>query len=272
MLIPCFLAWWNFSQQPQKANFFCEYDKRLLAPTVQKVGTSSAQKFKRRHAGTQKKIIIFLKGGGASFLLLLEDLEGVFLASGGGIRILARGAAVLLQRALLGRQLRDAGGGALGPGGRGGLRLGGTERAGGLGGAVGLARRRPLLLLLLLLRPAHEDGAVGQMLAAALVEPGAAVGQAVQQRDGLHQEAFGGKRREGQRRVRVGAIQVPAEGNATSDRSKVSGSERSRRCGSGRDAKRVSFQAKGETVRSKSHVKRMQNPLGSHFSECSGTP
>lgn len=183
-------------------------------------------------------------GVGHLFPLLLKDLEGVFLAAGGGIRVLPRGATVLLQRTLLGGQLRDAGG-ALGrrhaqlprPRRRGRLGFGGVgaERAGRLGRAVNLAEARRRLHAVHAL---HEDGAFAQQLRGAeLVQAVATIGsvgvqrgggggddgfvpsagQAVHKRSGLHQVAFGAVGgesvaglREGQRRVRVGSIQVPA--------------------------------------------------------------
>lgn len=167
----------------------------------------------------------------------------MFLAAGGGIRVFPRGAAVFLQRALLGRQLRDAGG-ALGrprnarlPCSRRRGRLGfggvGAERAGRLGHAVYVAEAGRRLQAVHAL---HENGAVAhQLRGAELVRAVAAIGgvrvqrgsggygvvptagQPVTQRGGLHQVALGavggepvaglGER---QRRVRVGSIQVPA--------------------------------------------------------------
>lgn len=164
----------------------------------------------------------------------------MFLAAGGGIRVFPRGAAVFLQWALLGRQLRDAGG-ALGwlPCSRRRGRLGfggvGAERAGRLGQAVYVAEAGRRLQAVHAL---HENGAVAhQLRGAELVHAVAAIGgvrvqrggggggygvvppagQPVTQRGGLHQVALGavggepvaglGER---QRRVRVGSIQVPA--------------------------------------------------------------
>lgn len=168
----------------------------------------------------------------------------MFLAAGGGIRVFPRGAAVFLQRALLGRQLRDAGG-ALGrrrnarlPCSRRRGRLGfggvGAERAGRLGQAVYVAEAGRRLQAVHAL---HENGAVAhQLRGAELVHAVAAIGgvrvqrgsggcdgvvppagQPVTQRGGLHQVdlgAVGGEPVAGlgerQRRVRVGSIQVPA--------------------------------------------------------------
>lgn len=62
----------------------------------------------------------------ASLLLLLEDLESVFLAGGGGVRVLARRPTILLQGALLGGELGDAAAVAPGdPRGGGRVQLGG---------------------------------------------------------------------------------------------------------------------------------------------------
>lgn len=165
----------------------------------------------------------------------------MFLAAGSGICVFSRRAAVLLQRALLGRQLRDAGV-ALGPcgprslaptRGRGRVRFGGVgaERAGRLGQAVDLPHAGRLLHAV---HGLHEDGAVGQVAGAHLVHAVppvvglsvqrdgvvSAPGQAVHEGGGLDEEPLGAVGREpiphlgeGQGGVRVGAIQVPVEGN-----------------------------------------------------------
>lgn len=140
------------------------------------------------------------------FLLLLEDLEGVFLAAGSGIRVIPRRAAVLLQGALLVGQLRDAA--ALQwPSScrRRCVRFGGiqADRARRFRQAVNLSQAGRLLQALHVL---HEDGAVvhqlhGTGLVDAVPSVGGvtvqrhgiftAPGQAVHQRGGLDQVAFG---------------------------------------------------------------------------------
>lgn len=134
----------------------------------------------------------------------------MFLAAGSGIRVVPRRSAVLLQGALLVRQLRDAA--ALSsrlPSSRRRrrVRLGGIEadRAGGLRQAVYLPQAGRLLQTL---HGLHEDGAVvhqlhGTGLVDAVPSVGgvavqrrgvfaaAAPGEAVHQRGGLDQVAFG---------------------------------------------------------------------------------
>lgn len=142
------------------------------------------------------------------FLLLLEDLEGVFLAAGSGIRVIPRGGAVLLQGALLVGQLWDAAAlpPQLPPSCRrrcvwfGGIQ---ADRAWRFRQAVNLSQTGRLLQALHVL---HEDGAVvHQLHGTGLVNAVPSVGgvtvqrhgiftaprQAVHQRGGLDQVAFG---------------------------------------------------------------------------------
>lgn len=116
----------------------------------------------------------------------------MFLAAGSGICVFSCGAAVLLQRALLGRQLRDAGG-TLGPRdarlpsscGRGCFGFGGvgTERAGRLRQAVYLSHAERLFNAVHIL---HEYGAVADELCGAhLVHAVPSIGGVSVQRDGI---------------------------------------------------------------------------------------
>lgn len=164
------------------------------------------------------------------FLLFLKDLEGVFLAAGSVIRVIPRRAAVLLQGALLVRQLRDAA--ALPPRLPSSrrwrrVRFSGIEadRARGFRQAVHLSQAGRLLQTL---RVFNEDGAVVRQLhGTGLVNAVPSVGgvtvqrhgvltaprEAVHQRGGFDQVAFGavGRQavtnlRERQRRVRIRSV------------------------------------------------------------------
>lgn len=118
----------------------------------------------------------------------------MFLAAGGGIGVFSRGAAVLLQRALLGGQLWDAAASLRRrlPSGRRrrvGFRGVGAERAGGLRQTVDLSRAGRLLRAVHLL---HEDGAVvGGLRRPDLVNAVPSVGRVSVQRGGVVKEGGG---------------------------------------------------------------------------------
>lgn len=184
------------------------------------------------HAGRSSKVKELGTACSSQILLLLflEDLEGVFLAAGGGIRVIPRRSAVLLQGALLVRQLRDA---AALPSRlpssrrRRRVRFGGIEAdwARRFRQAVDLSQAGRLLQAL---HGLHEDGAVvHQLHGAGLVNAVASVGgvavqrhgifaapgEAVHQRGGLDQVAFGAvggqsvaDLREWERRIGIGSV------------------------------------------------------------------